>query len=107
MKIPVRRAVRRIKYTRSQTHVESRAQRFENVKGCFGPASWFRLLGRVRGRTVCIVDNLLVTGATLYEVSKVLRRAGAKRIYAAVIGRTVLAGDFQAAAVPEAQVAAP
>ncbi len=40
-----------------------------------------------------IVDNLVTSGATVCELSKVLRRAGAKRIYAAAIARTVLSGD--------------
>jgi predicted amidophosphoribosyltransferase len=56
-----------------------------------------RWWANVQGMTVCIVDNLLVTGATVCEVSKVLRKAGAKKIYAAVAARTVSGGDFQAA----------
>jgi phosphoribosylpyrophosphate synthetase len=42
---------------------------------------------------VCIVDNLLVSGATVTEASKVLRRLGAKRIYAAVLARTPPPGE--------------
>jgi ComF family protein len=90
--VPVRRAaIRRVKYSISQTRTPSRAQRFENIKGCFGPAR----RPNVAGKTVCIIDNLLVTGATIHEVSKVLRKAGAKRIYAAVIARSTLPGDPQ------------
>ena len=54
---------------------------------------------RLAGKCVCIVDNLVATGATVCEVSKALRRAGARRVYAAVIGRTVFAGDVQALSV--------
>lgn len=92
LRIPVRKAVRRSKYSITQMRTPSRTQRFENVKGCFVPAR----RPRVTGKTVCIVDNLLMTGATVYEVSKVLRKSGAKRIYAAVVARGVLPGDFQA-----------
>lgn len=85
LRLPVRRAaVRRVKYARSQIKSTSLRQRFLNVKDCFGPAR----RPSVAGRTVCIVDNLLVSGATLYEVSKVLRRLGAKCIYAAVAARS-------------------
>jgi len=92
LSLPVRpAAVRRVKYAISQTRTFSRAQRFKNVEGCFGPAR----RPNVAGRTVCIIDNLLVTGATIHEVSKVLRKAGAKRIYAAVVARSTLPGDPQ------------
>lgn len=107
---PVWHAVRRTRYAPSQMDLDSRANRFENVAGCFGPrpewlptlwplASWPPVrptLPRLAGRTVCIVDNVLTTGATLHEVSRVLRKAGAKRIYAAVVSRAAAAGDFQA-----------
>ena len=93
LRIPVQRAaVRRRAYAPSQTRMDSRTARFENVRDCFAPTR----RPRVEGQRVCIIDNLLVTGATIHEVSKVLRATGAKRIYAAVIARTVMAGDFQA-----------
>ena len=93
LKIPVRRAaVRRVKYSVSQTRTGSRAERFKNIKGCFAPSR----RPKIAGQTVCIIDNLLVTGATIHEVSKVLRKAGARRIYAAVVARSSLAGDPQA-----------
>ena len=94
LKIPLLRAVKRIKHTPSQVGVTSRAERFRNVERCFACRRWMN--GRLAGARVCIVDNLLATGATVHEVSKVLRRAGARRIHAAVIARTVLAGDTQA-----------
>jgi len=91
--VPVQRAaVRRVKYAQSQMRLSSREQRFENVRNCFGPAR----RPNVAGKTVCIIDNLVVTGATIHEVSKVLRRAGAKRIYAAVVARATPPGGWQA-----------
>jgi ComF family protein len=89
--VPVVRAVKRLKHTPSQTNQTSRNSRFENVKDCFGIKR--RGARHVAGQTVCIVDNLVTSGATVCEVSKVLRRAGAKKIYVAVIARTVLPGD--------------
>jgi ComF family protein len=92
LNIPVRRAaVRRVKYSISQTRTQSQAQRFKNIKGCFAPTR----RPDITGKTVCIIDNLLVTGATIHEVSKVLRKAGARRIYAAVVARSTLPGDPQ------------
>ncbi len=90
LRVPARRsAVRRKAYAPSQTRTRSRTERFRNVRGCFGASR----RPAVAGRTVCIVDNLVVTGATLHEVAKVLRRAGARRIYAAVAARSAPAGD--------------
>lgn len=85
-------AVRRPRYGPSQTRAASRYARFESVRGCFAPARG----ARVEGRVVCIVDNLLVSGATIHEVSKVLRHAGARRVYAAVAARSVLPGETEA-----------
>jgi ComF family protein len=75
--------IARRRYAPSQMSCLSKAQRYENVAGCFfARRSW-----RLRGKTVCIIDNLMLSGATLVEMSKVLRRAGAKAIYAAVVAR--------------------
>jgi ComF family protein len=99
VKVPVLRLVRRVRHSASQTALTTRTARFENVRGCFGHSRWRRL--NLTGKTVCIVDNLLSTGATVTEVSKVLRRAGARRIYAAVVARPA-APDDPPAALPVA-----
>lgn len=88
------RACARIKHTPSQVVTTSRTQRFDNVRGCFAVRRGAPR--KLAGRCVCIIDNLISTGATVHEVSKTLRRAGARRIYAAVIARTTLPGDIQA-----------
>lgn len=85
-----RAAVRRSTYGPSQT-VTSRSQRFANIRGCFAAAR----SANVADGNICIIDNITTTGATLHEVSKVLRRAGARRIHAAIVARANLAGDFQ------------
>jgi len=86
LKIPVLRAVRRDRYGESLSRVKSQSKRFDTIKACFIRAGETD----IAGKTVCIIDNLLVTGATIHEVSKVLRQAGAKRIYAAVAARASL-----------------
>lgn len=90
-------ALRRVRHAVSQTRTRSRAERFRNVRGCFGATR----RPRVAGRTVCIIDNLLVSGATIHEVSKVLRVAGARRIYAAVVARSTLPGEPEPRPEPE------
>lgn len=91
LRIPVwARAARRIRYAPSQMCLAVRRQRFANVRGCFRADS-----ARLRGARVCVVDNLLVTGATMHELVKALRSGGAKALYVAVAARTVAAGDVQ------------
>jgi ComF family protein len=92
LQIPLRRAaVHRPTYAPSQTQARSRAERFEHVKGSFAPT---RKPG-VSGKRVCIIDNVVVTGATLHEVSKVLRKSGASKVFAAVFARAPMPGDLR------------
>lgn len=96
-RLPVRSAaVWRKHYSPSQTYYQTRNERFENVKDCFEATKH----PGVEGKTICIIDNIVVSGATLHELSKVLRKAGARRIYAAVAARSALAGDARIAAPP-------
>lgn len=94
----VARPIRRVRYALSQTALPVRAQRFDNVRGCFAPARSIPAAVRalLAAAPVCIVDNFVGSGATLHEVAKALRRAGAREIYAAVVARSVVAGDWQA-----------
>lgn len=46
-----------------------------------------RKTGRIRGATVLLVDDVLTTGATAGECSRVLREAGARAVYLAIVGR--------------------
>lgn len=98
--LPLVRLVRRVRHTPSQTGLPSKHARFANVRGCFAPAGGWR--GRltwpsgrtcVRDRTVCVIDNLMLSGATVCEVAKVLRASGARRVYAAVVARPAAPGD--------------
>jgi len=43
---------------------------------------------QIQGTTLCIVDDVATTGATLREVAHALREAGAARVYAAVLAKT-------------------
>ncbi|MCA9245068.1 MAG: ComF family protein [Phycisphaerales bacterium] len=89
--IPLRRLARRSRYSESQLRMDTRAKRFDNIAQCFEP----RGRARSKGLTVCIVENMVVTGATLCEVAKALRRGGAKRIYAAFVARSSPPGQPQ------------
>jgi ComF family protein len=59
------------------------AERQRNVRGAFGCR---RALG---GATVAVVDDVMTTGATLDEVARTLKRAGARRVVNWVVARTL------------------
>jgi predicted amidophosphoribosyltransferase len=59
----------------------AKTARIENVKGKFAVARGLVL----RDAVVCLLDDVTTTGATLYECARVLKRAGAAKVYAAVI----------------------
>lgn len=60
------------------------AERQRNVRGCFV------CLQRFRGATVAVVDDVMTTGATLDEMAKTLKEAGAARVVNWVVARTLL-----------------
>jgi len=76
------RLLSRVRDTPSQTG-RGRADRRRNVAGCFELAP-----GAAPPANVWLVDDVVTTGATLGEVARVLRRAGARRVSAVCIART-------------------
>ncbi len=62
---------------------QGRAERAKSMRGAFG----VRGTPDLKGRTVFLVDDILTTGATCAAAARVLKRAGATRVVAVVIGR--------------------
>jgi ComF family protein len=60
-------------------------QRRENLKGAFAMAR----PELVKGREVLVVDDVYTTGATVSECTRVLRRAGATKVWVATVARTL------------------
>ena len=74
----------RIRETASQTGL-TRHQRRANLRGAFAIARAERL----RGRTVLLVDDVMTTGTTAAECTRVLLRAGASQVIVATVARAV------------------
>ena len=72
--------------TQSQTGL-TRHQRRENIRGSFAVARPEELAGR----EILLVDDVFTTGTTVSECARVLRRAGASKIYVATVARTLKA----------------
>ena len=77
------RALAQLRATASQTGLDRRARR-RNVRGAFAVRAGLRL-----PRCVALVDDVVTTGATLAEAARVLRRAGAQRVVAVCVARTL------------------
>jgi len=63
----------------------TRPQRAENIRGAFRVVH----LNRVSGREVLLVDDVLTTGTTASECARILRKAGATKVWIATVARTL------------------
>jgi len=82
----------RTRDTHSQIGLTSH-QRRENLRGAFAVTR----AHEVTGREVILVDDVYTTGTTASECAKVLRRAGAKRVWVATVVRTLKEAGFKEA----------
>jgi len=80
----------------------SRHQRRENMRGAFAVAKPAEVLGR----DVLLIDDVFTTGTTVSECARVLRRAGASKVFVATVARTLKAEAEHALAPVEAEEAA-
>jgi len=71
----------RVRRTKFQPTMQTAAARARNVKGAFA----VRKGHRFAGRTVCLVDDIKTTGATLNECAKTIKEAGASKVFALVL----------------------
>jgi ComF family protein len=76
--------IRRTRATPEQKATQAPTIRRTNLRDAFraGPA------GRVAGKTILLVDDVLTTGSTSDEAARALRAAGAARVVVAVLARS-------------------
>jgi ComF family protein len=87
-RLPVLRALRRVRHTTQQTRL-NRRQRLENLRGAFRVARRVERHDLLRGKPVVLVDDVFTTGSTADECARILReKAGAEK----VVVLTVLRG---------------
>jgi ComF family protein len=70
--------------TQSQIGLSSH-QRRENLRGAFTVAK----PEAIAGREVLLVDDVFTTGTTVSECARILRRAGASKVWVATVARTL------------------
>ena len=71
----------RHRYTCHQWQLENDSQRKNNVKGAFA----VRKGHPFENKTICLIDDITTSGATLKECAATLREAGARAVVAAVV----------------------
>lgn len=75
-------ALRREKQTKPQFGLLKK-DRQENIKGAFVISGKFA--DKIKDKQVILVDDLVTSGVTLVEAANVLKRAGARKVFAAVL----------------------
>jgi ComF family protein len=75
--------VTRLRHTAPQMQLPY-PERAANIRGAFACAL------DLRGRRVAVVDDVMTTGATLNELARVLKRAGAEKVENWIVARTLL-----------------
>lgn len=75
----------RVVHRKPQSDTEDIFERRENVRGCFAPAPGAE--ERISGKKIVLVDDVVTSGTTFTEAARVLRDAGAKRIFALAVAK--------------------
>lgn len=82
--VPVIRTVRKLRDTPPQSRVSGASARRINIRNAYAPVE----IPAWAGKRLLLVDDILTTGATLSEVSRVLLQAGAASVSCAVLAKT-------------------
>jgi ComF family protein len=82
LKLELRRPLRRVVATPKLAY-KGRAERIRLLRGAFA----VRNDRGLRGQSVLLVDDILTTGSTCSAAARALKRAGARQVAVAVIGR--------------------
>ncbi|MDZ4816467.1 MAG: ComF family protein [Verrucomicrobiota bacterium] len=79
---PILKAINRVKYTNSQVTM-NRAERLTNLRKAFALNNKFEL----RGGYYALIDDVFTTGATAHECSRLLKKAGARKVLVLTVAR--------------------
>ena len=80
--LPLRSLLRRVQATPQQTRL-GRQGRANNMRGAFAS------LGKIAGLRVCLIDDVLTTGATASAAARALLQAGAARVEVRTLARAL------------------
>jgi ComF family protein len=75
--------LKRIIATSPQVNIKNEEKRKANIEDAFGISE----PSRVQGKIIILVDDVATTGATLIEAGKILKKFGAKEVWALVVAK--------------------
>lgn len=84
LRIPAVPLLRKVRLTKTQSSLKSYSERRSNVRDAFR----VRRTRALRGRRILLIDDVVTTGATLSECSRILRAAGVSSVVCAAIAST-------------------
>lgn len=73
----------RQRWTSPQMEIKDHKERQKNISGAFMVTN----KEKIQDKTILLIDDITTTGSTLFECAKVLKAAGAKYVWAAVVAR--------------------
>ena len=79
-------AIKRVRSTPSQGHLSTK-DRLENVSKAFDVPIKYR--GRLKGKSIILIDDVYTTGATAHECTKILRKYGAAQVHILTLARVI------------------
>jgi ComF family protein len=82
----------RKKNTPPQKNISNYHERKSNLKQAF---SLSRNRREIKGINILLIDDIATTGTTIFECAKVLKKGGAKKVFAIVIARPHLTPDHE------------
>lgn len=89
LKIPYSNNIIKLKQTLKQQKLDRDLRKF-NIKGAFKVKNCLEAIGR----NYLLIDDVFTTGSTLNEISRVLKNAGADKIYVLTISRRIQVSDI-------------
>lgn len=81
MELPVEKLLHKIRHNRRQASIKGKKARLRNVRGVYRAVD----PDRIRGKRILLIDDIITTGATISEAARVLKEAGAKKVYVACV----------------------
>lgn len=83
--IPISDFLLRIKDTLPQAEIKTKRDRYNNVRGAFKIKNKHSL--SINGSKVILVDDVITTGSTVKEPAKILKKAGALKVYVLTLAK--------------------
>jgi len=83
LNFPIINILKRSHEALAQAQIESRKDRFKNVRNVFSVKNRVD----IKNKTIILIDDVITTGSTIKEACRVLKIAGADKVYALTLAK--------------------